>query len=74
MLLFGGCNGSLGNKTNTVYCLDVNTFKWDTFNGSLTREIDGPKPECRYGHSQVTVLANLKDQFFIFKINENSNI
>ena len=55
MLLFGGCNGSLGNKTNAVYCLDVATFKWDTFSGSLSREIDGPRPECRYGHSQVTL-------------------
>jgi len=57
MLLFGGCDGSLGNKTNAVYCLDVATFKWDRFGAahSLSRDVDGPKPECRYGHSQETL-------------------
>ena len=59
MIFFGGCNGSLGNKTNSVYCLDLDTFEWlntTTESGSkLTRDIDGLKPECRYGHSQITL-------------------
>lgn len=50
MLLFGGCNGSLGNKTNAVYCLDMETFEWEP-----CREIDGLKPESRYGHSQMSL-------------------
>jgi len=50
MILFGGCNGSLGNKTNAVYCLDLDTFEWEA-----CREIDGLKPESRYGHSQVSL-------------------
>jgi F-box protein 42 len=51
MILFGGCNGSLGNKTNSVYCLDLDTFEWCL----PARDIDGLKPECRYGHSQMTL-------------------
>lgn len=59
MIFFGGCNGSLGNKTNSVYCLDLDTFEWlcstNESGAKLTREIDGLKPECRYGHSQITL-------------------
>jgi F-box protein 42 len=28
MILFGGCNGTLGNKTNAVYCLDLKSYHW----------------------------------------------
>lgn len=58
MIFFGGCNGSLGNKTNSVYCLDLNTFEWlnTCIDSTKTfREIDGLKPECRYGHSQISL-------------------
>jgi hypothetical protein len=78
LIIFGGCNGSLGNKTNAVHCINLDTFEWLNLldrglsngsgqstpgfigvNGSTTnrscREIDGFKPECRYGHSQVTI-------------------
>lgn len=62
MIFFGGCNGSLGNKTNTVYCLDLIEYEWDMFSSKenssekrILREIDGPKPDCRYGHSQITL-------------------
>lgn len=61
LIMFGGCNGSLGNKTNAVYSLDLDNYEWDTFSvdGSqetrITREIDGFKPEARYGHSQISL-------------------
>ena len=62
MILFGGCNGSLGNKTNAVYCLDLDKFEWENYTSSTStdskltlRELDGIKPECRYGHSQITL-------------------
>lgn len=64
MVLFGGCNGSLGNKTNSVYCLDLDTNEWmsvangNSENSSMspsTRRIDGCKPEPRYGHTQITL-------------------
>lgn len=51
LILFGGCNGSLGNKTNSVHCLDMSTNEWVYLN----RQIDGPRPEPRYGHSQITL-------------------
>jgi F-box protein 42 len=44
-----GCNGSLNNKTNNIYCLCLKTLEW------FKKEINGIKPESRYGHSQVTV-------------------
>ena len=28
LILFGGCDGSLGNKTNAVHCLDLSTSQW----------------------------------------------
>ncbi len=57
MILFGGCNGSLGNKTNSVYSFDLNRLEWDSFpnESRLNRKIDGFKPETRYGHSQITI-------------------
>jgi hypothetical protein len=59
MILFGGCNGSLGNKTNSVHCLDLETFNWMNIvygNNSTTstsklpntRQIDGFRPEVIY--------------------------
>lgn len=63
LIFFGGCNGSLGNKINTVYCLDLVKYEWDVYSNDTTnllenriiRQVDGPKPECRYGHSQVSL-------------------
>lgn len=62
MILFGGCNGSLGNKANTVYCLNLDTYEWVLHNSSTDShslvcgvKVDGPKPEARYGHSQITL-------------------
>ncbi len=51
LILFGGCNGSLGNKTNSVHCFDLNKKEWIL----NERKIDGFRPEPRYGHSQVTL-------------------
>lgn len=73
MILFGGCNGSLGNKTNSVHCLELDTYNWiNITHGNATnninstsssaknatqnsRQIDGFRPEARYGHSQITL-------------------
>lgn len=68
MILFGGCNGTLGNKTNGVYCLDLTNFHWTSVvnggdvptaknnsGGGKVRRIDGYRPEPRYGHSQMTL-------------------
>ncbi len=44
-----------------MYCMDLVTFEWDLYpsgdklENKILREIDGPKPECRYGHSQITL-------------------
>lgn len=51
LILFGGCNGSLGNKTNSIYCLDITANEWI----NLNRKIEGFRPEPRYGHSQITL-------------------
>lgn len=51
LILFGGCNASLGNKTNSVHCLDLYKKEW-LF---IDKIIDGPKPDPRYGHSQFTL-------------------
>lgn len=62
MILFGGCNGTLGNKTNAVYCLDLDTYQWTSCNSTSCssqstncRQLDGYRPEPRYGHSQITL-------------------
>ena len=50
-----------GNKTNQVYCLDLIEYEWETFPSNdnsenrILREFDGAKPECRFGHSQITL-------------------
>jgi F-box protein 42 len=36
MILFGGCNGTLGNKTNAVYCLDLKSYHWINSNHTHT--------------------------------------
>lgn len=51
LVLFGGCNGSLGNKTNSIHCLSLDKCEW-LF---IDKLIDGPKPDPRYGHSQITL-------------------
>jgi F-box protein 42 len=51
MILFGGCNGSLGNKTNQVFCLDLIENQWI----NLITNSNSYKPEARYGHSQTSL-------------------
>jgi F-box protein 42 len=61
MILFGGCNGTLGNKTNSVYCLDLDSYEWTSCNATSPstiancRQLDGYRPEPRYGHSQISL-------------------
>ena len=60
--------GTLGNKTNSIYCLDLNTYHWincassgvdmltvNNSNSGKVRKVDGYRPEPRYGHSQITL-------------------
>lgn len=42
--------------------MDLVTFEWEMYpsgdnklENRILREVDGPKPECRYGHSQITL-------------------
>jgi F-box protein 42 len=50
MIVFGGCDSSLLNKTNQVHCLCLKKYEW------LNREIIGVhKPDVRYGHSQASI-------------------
>ncbi|CAF1088700.1 unnamed protein product [Brachionus calyciflorus] len=54
LVLFAGCNASLGNKTNSIHCLNIETNEWIF----VDKIIDGPKPDPRYGHSQFTLDDN----------------
>jgi F-box protein 42 len=57
MILFGGCNTSMGNKTNDIHCLNFvnnnNSYEWLPIDDSTIR--NSPKPDPRYGHSQLTL-------------------
>lgn len=78
MILFGGCNGSLGNKTNTVHCLDLENFNWmnivygntSTMSTSKlpntnTRQIDGFRPEvCCFNIFQLHTINSFIFNFY----------
>ena len=57
MLLFGGCDGSLGNKTNDIFCFNLETNEWnnefkDTYRQAASHN---RRPESRYGQSQISL-------------------
>jgi hypothetical protein len=65
LLLFGGCNTLLGNKTNAVHVFNLDTGLWVNVNGQQERpqtgvaskHIDGLAPDARFGHSQLSLDA-----------------
>lgn len=66
LILFGGCNSSLGNKSNAVHCYHIVDNCWVNViengqQGTVSqsaipqRRINGYRPEARYGHSQISL-------------------
>jgi F-box protein 42 len=50
MIVFGGCDNSMVNKTNAVHCLCLRQYEW------LNRDVVGTfRPDTRYGHSQISI-------------------